>query len=364
VTQKLVFPRNKKSIKIKMKAQLLFVLICLSVLLGPTNQGCKISNNCVGTGPDCVPYEVTDPKEKIPYDADPTIGEACPDFVGKKVCCNNFVIGSMLSKWNLLDEAMGSPGTGCSICATNLKRFYCQFNCDPNQDQWMTKTKMIRYSGMDFDILSVDAALTYEDTCNIFKTCGSINFISALGASASPQGFFNLMSSQGVPQGNIFMNWTYQTPSTTPQVQTYNTTSYSCNEDFTKLCKDDKCLDPSGYPLYKQPWCGCGACSTNCTQPDFSQYLQPRTLTSGFQGWIVLIAFGTVILLVVLSAVWSEIRKRHKAQQRKLMRKMSDDDSLADISYYIKHEGRANSDPAHSENTSVNGGPVDRGRIH
>jgi len=280
---------------VKMRVRLYFALVTLAVIIQNTHQGCKITNNCIGTGADCVPYEVTTPGDKTPFDADPSISEACPDFVGKKVCCNKDVIGSMLSKWNLMDEAMGSPGTGCSICATNLKRFYCQFNCDPNQDQWMTKTEMVTYNDMDFKILSVAAALDYETTCNIFNNCGAINFISALGASASPQGFFNLLSSQGVPQGNILMNWTYQTPSTTAPVQVFNSTAYGCKNDYTKNCQGGQCLDPSGYPLYKQPWCGCGSCTQNCTQPDFGEYIQARTLTSGFQGWVVLTAFGAVI---------------------------------------------------------------------
>jgi len=97
----------------------------------------------------------------------------------------------MVNKYGLLDQALGSAGTGCSICAANLKRFYCNFNCDPNQADWMTATSMVNYQGISYKVLSVNATISYEDTCQIYNTCSNINFVSTLGASASPQGLFN-----------------------------------------------------------------------------------------------------------------------------------------------------------------------------
>ena len=45
--------------------------------------------------------------------------------------------------------------------------------------------------------------------CKIFESCSAINFVSSLGASATPEGFFNLQSNQGVTLGRIQMNFTY-----------------------------------------------------------------------------------------------------------------------------------------------------------
>jgi len=134
-------------------------------------------------------------------------------MAGQAICCNKNNMIDMEVKYNLLDQALGTPGIGCSICAANLKRFYCHFNCDPNQDQWASNAfidnEHPNYPTIDTSILVVDAKINYELTCKIFNTCSAINFVSALGASASPQGFFNLQASQGVSQGNLLMNFKY-----------------------------------------------------------------------------------------------------------------------------------------------------------
>jgi len=90
------------------------------------------------------------------------------------------------------------------------------------------------------------------------------------------------------------MNFTYQNEHSKPQLNVYNSTAFGCNNDYSSSCHNGVCTDPLGYTLFDQPWCGCGACEQNCTSPDFSQYIQARTLSSGFHGVTVLIVFGVV----------------------------------------------------------------------
>jgi hypothetical protein len=58
---------------------------------------------------------------------------ACPDYVGKKVCCSAAQNIDLRDNFNSLDIVFGSGYGGCDICSINLKRFWCAFTCDPEQ---------------------------------------------------------------------------------------------------------------------------------------------------------------------------------------------------------------------------------------
>lgn len=58
---------------------------------------------------------------------------------------------------------------------------------------------------------------------------------------------------------------------------------------------------------------------------------------------------------MIASAVWGAVKKRHKAK----LRKMSDEDSLADISFYIKHQAGVGNDPMESERPTTEN-PIER----
>ena len=174
-------------------------------------------------------------------------------------------------------------------------------------------------------VLYVDAAIDYQAACQIFNSCSAINFVSALGASASTEGFFNLQSSQAVSQGNMYINFKYQRkpdPNITPYVIPVN----QCSDDFTsdKYCDaGGQCLDPQGYTLFQSGKCPCLTCQAACKPFDYTNYIQERTITDGFNYWAVLITFGVVVAITIAAALWQVIRR--KIKQGAVMRKASMD---------------------------------------
>ena len=66
--------------------------------------------------------------------------EACPYYAGKEVCCgegqikqmskNIFILLNLTaSDFATINEMFGD----CPICAVNIKRFWCEYTCSPNQ---------------------------------------------------------------------------------------------------------------------------------------------------------------------------------------------------------------------------------------
>lgn len=193
------------------------------------------------------------------------------------------------------------------------------------------------YPDVQGSVLYVDATIDYTAACKIFNSCSAINFISALGASASTQGFFNLQSSQAVSQGNMYINFKYQMipdPAIVPYVIPVN----QCNDDFTseKYCDSNgQCYDPQGYALFQSGKCPCLTCESACKPFDYGSYIQERTITTGFNPWAVLITFGVVVAITIAAAVWAFIKK--KVKQDIVLRKASMD-SEYNVKGYMNHD--------------------------
>jgi len=71
---------------------------------------------------------------------DPTILQGnnvvCSEYLGKDACCNdgqNILLGR---NFETLAYIFGNEYGGCDICAINLKRFWCEFTCSPNQSEF------------------------------------------------------------------------------------------------------------------------------------------------------------------------------------------------------------------------------------
>lgn len=106
-----------------------------------------------------------------------------------------------------------------------------------------------------------------------------------------------------------------------------------CKIDFAKNCDSTgTCRDNYGYKLFQEPWCSCQSCATNCTAPDFSQYLKPRTITSGVEPWTMTWTLGSVVILVILTSIWKYMRYGQQKKSPKSLR-----ESIDLIEKFVKH---------------------------
>jgi hypothetical protein len=74
--------------------------------------------------------------EEIPKKLSETEGTACPEYIGKDTCCRKQALMALDTNFSALDKIFGWGAGGCDICSINLKRFWCYFTCDSNQDKW------------------------------------------------------------------------------------------------------------------------------------------------------------------------------------------------------------------------------------
>lgn len=87
-----------------------------------------------GTTSDVMPTEIIPPGPA--FDAPSNIAAVCPDYIDKQVCCNEDQITAIGNNQIPIDNNFGELAGGCEVCGINIKRLYCTFTCDSNQDQF------------------------------------------------------------------------------------------------------------------------------------------------------------------------------------------------------------------------------------
>ncbi len=61
---------------------------------------------------------------------------SCPYYKDKDVCCTEYQSQSLVNNFALIDNTFGSANDGCDMCAINLKKFWCEYTCNPNQSEF------------------------------------------------------------------------------------------------------------------------------------------------------------------------------------------------------------------------------------
>lgn len=276
------------------------LLLILLTTFGMSQQYCALRAYCVVTedNPTCMPNitNYTDPVEAAPtqWDFTPDLQGMCPDYEHKANCCNNYTMTILKNNFVMLDPTFGNPSIGCSICAANLKRFWCKYNCDPNQHLFIQpgSSKVIDYNKSSTETIKVvtsNVSLEIKSTCALFESCKSVDFAKALGSMSTYQGLFNTFSSQAIGQGNVMMNFSYDNNATSLAVDVNN-----CSMHF------DSDKDQYNYSLYgNQSWCNCQHCSSNCTaMKDFSLYIKQHGVLDGMN--MVAIQRAAIVSLIIL----------------------------------------------------------------
>ena len=278
--------------------------LMLFTLTDASLQYCVLRANCTVDNSSCIPniLDYTDANATAPvkWDIPEDLKGVCPDYDDKPSCCNQFTMQTMQTKLVSVDLTFGNPSTGCSNCANNMKRFFCKYSCDPDQHLFIIpgQSRYTEFSpgkGQDpIKVVESNISVDAAGACALYESCKRVDFVKALGSMSSYVGFFNTLSSQGITQGNVIMNYQFGNKEGAIKAdinkcsQVFNTDTDQYNYKFT----------------FGQGWCNCQHCSYNCSGElmDFSAYVKKHGVLDGLDSSVVSRAavFSSVLLLVVL----------------------------------------------------------------
>ena len=97
------------------------IVICMWVLaLGSPRCAFAVGEDGVPMKVDREPFVVSGMRE-------------CVEYNGQLGCCDSGNDVQQSTSYVEIDGIFGALGDGCDICAINLKRFWCEYACSPNQ---------------------------------------------------------------------------------------------------------------------------------------------------------------------------------------------------------------------------------------
>lgn len=181
------------------------LFIALSILPFTLNS-CSMFQQCHSGGCDPIPAEGEKKNTRILYHTGEII---CPDFEGKEACCDYEQVREIKANFITLDSIFGSSAGGCDVCSLNLKRFYCQFTCDPKQDTFLFPTGFKNHT-VDGNVtkllLDVDLHINEDTACEVFKSCKKSKFVAQVPSMNNALGFLNFQGVNAYKKSAIYMN--------------------------------------------------------------------------------------------------------------------------------------------------------------
>ena len=311
-----------------------FILLLLAIsgcgwLFGNSVQYCIFrGSECEAGSEGCIPgiRNISDPEDIKPTitDLPDDLKGVCPDYDGTENCCDRNTMRDLKTNLIKVDITFGNPNSGCSLCAANIKRFWCKYNCDPNQSDFiipgssfaMNYTRNPEDPSSVLQIVTSNITLDIKTTCGIFQSCQNVDFTKALGSMNTYQGLFNTFSSQAVSTGNVLMNFTYVSNSTAMTVPVNN-----CSMIFGNG------TDQYNYTLYGQGWCNCQHCAQNCTpRSDWDLYIKQNSIVEGLTMRNVITAGIVAAVLTILGLSLRVISQKNKKEEEGVV---ADDDGYS-----------------------------------
>ncbi len=100
-------------------------------------------------------------------------------------------------------------GIDCSICALNLKKLWCEFNCSPRQSEFLKPLNLIKMKvgKKILDVLEADLHVSLNTTCNLYKSCSKIPEVTMMSSSA--MGFLQFQGNNAVENGQMLINMVF-----------------------------------------------------------------------------------------------------------------------------------------------------------
>lgn len=148
----------------------------------------------------------------------------------------------------------------CPICATNLKRMWCEYACNPIKGNFITTMDPPEVTINDVTYTNVNVNIDVTYSCGIFKSCEKESYIAQAGITSSIA-FLDFMGYNGAPYSLSFIYFTEIVDSTPENAMqgVEETDWWPC--DFA--VPDDGML--SGYDsLYNTT---CSYCDAACEAP-------------------------------------------------------------------------------------------------
>lgn len=149
---------------------------------------CRMQQECDISDVNCIPgpANYTEPKILTGNNV------VCEEYRNKPACCNNNQNILLADNFRSLDAVFGSDYGGCDICVINLKRLYCKFTCDPDQEEFLEPDGYMESDIVpraNHTLFKIKLHLNNKMNCDLFNSCKKTKYANQLTAMSNAIGF-------------------------------------------------------------------------------------------------------------------------------------------------------------------------------
>ena len=247
---------------------------------------CEFQEDCPITD-DCSPKKA-DENHTNPKIINSSFTYICPEFENKKVCCSNRQLYKMIKIFDLIDQTFGSFGQGCDICSLNIKKFWCNFICSPEQNTFLNIGKITNHTidGKVRKLLDVNFTINENISNQVFNSCKKTKFVSQFPSLDNSFNFFNYQSIKAYNKSDIY-------------ILMFHEKNTGLNFLVNKCDENMKNESNNFTP------CTCSNCDLKC---DYDINLNYNILY-GFNSFIVMIVYGIVLFLTFCIFFFKKLKK-------------------------------------------------------
>ena len=252
----------------------------------------------VGALGDCAFLVDSDLKPYVPTQEEVhgaiILASMCEEWVGKNGCCNANAYIQTQGSFKKIDTIFASSTSGgsggCDLCAINLKRFWCEYACNPEQTNFVTAGEWkwvpsFDHAGEQVFVQQIYLAVESSTACRLFESCQRTSYAAQLSALQSPAGFLNFQGTNAIEDATqlIYINFTN------------DKTKGLYMEDIDN-CSVRLPFPPMTYRGFEViSNCTCNTCESECSGGNF---YEPTPIMEGFNSVLVGGVWGGVLVLI------------------------------------------------------------------
>lgn len=234
----------------------------------------------------------------------------CTEYNGRLGCCNEINDAQQSESYTQIDGVFGAVGGGCDICAVNLKRFWCEYACSPNQASFASVadgyTPYPSPTNPDKMIQAQVVTLTIEaqTACDLYSSCSRNGFVASVSAMSTPAGFMAFQGRNALDEAAQYIKVDFSYDKTKALTFSADSTEETTKE-VTSCESDIKNGTLHGFPV-KPESCVCNNCGAKCHDDSGFVYTEPKVLEDF--NYILVGATWAVTLAITITV--TTLRKR------------------------------------------------------
>ena len=228
----------------------------------------------------------------------------CQDYIGKEVCCSDGSVQIMRNHFVQLQMV-----ATCQTCLNNLYRFFCNMNCNPKQEDFITNVYDKEYivENKKVTATAIDYNFNRPASCAMFKSCRKNGMFQTLEATKNFVGFFKFFgegSVSQVPEDPKDLSYLYAGFFTFVDEGGLVLPYLNCNEKYTTD------VDIFGYPVDPNRECGCSECEESCGNINWDNIIKDRSIFYGLNVNVIIL-FGFLIIVIIFTNLWAYCKKKN-----------------------------------------------------